>query len=292
MSTAPSTTAALPLVVLLVAGISWGRATAGEQSFVLDRNGTHVPVLLVAANRVAGTKPALVIGLHGFGIDERQMATLVDVRPDGPYVYVAPRGFHELGDRSRGWFDVSVRDRKPHFELDDLTRAADDVVDLIPPLAERYDADPSRVAIVGYSQGAAVSLAIALRHPSRIAAAAVLSGAPLDRLESTDRIGREIEEENTRAAIFIGHGTRDGLTETATMRAEADRLARLGHDVTYREYDIPHVVSQAERIDVGTWLSDQLTNDRTQDDGVAASPAVDVGNSRRPQSATTEEESE
>ena len=292
MSTGLYSCTAILLAALLAVGLVRGRATAGEQSFVLDRNGTDVPVLVVAENRVGEQKPALLIGLHGFGIDERQMATLVNVRPDGPYIYVAPRGFHELDDKSRGWFDVSVRDGRPLFEPEHLEQAADDVVAFVPSLVERYDADASKVAIVGYSQGAVVSLAIALRHPSRIAAAAVLSGAPLDRIEFTDKIGKETDEENTRAAIFIGHGTLDGFTETAAMRAESDRLARLGYDVTDREYEISHVVSKAERIDIGKWLSRRFASVRAKDDGVRIGPAIEVDESCRPQSATTEEESE
>ena len=52
----------------------------------------------------AAAKPALIIGLHGYGINEKQMATLVPLTLQAPHVYVAPRGDYDLGDGSYGWF--------------------------------------------------------------------------------------------------------------------------------------------------------------------------------------------
>lgn len=59
-------------------------------------------------------------------------------------------------------------------------------------------------------------------------------------------------------AIFIGHGRRDALLPTDRQRATRDRLRALGHDVTYREYAIPHVVSSAGRRDVAAWIERRI----------------------------------
>lgn len=48
----------------------------------------HVREIQVPSAGAPHQKPPLLIGLHGYGIDERQMKTLVNVPLDQPFIYL------------------------------------------------------------------------------------------------------------------------------------------------------------------------------------------------------------
>lgn len=195
-------------------------------------------------------KPALIIGLHGYGINEKQMATLVPLTLQVPHVYVAPRGDYDLGDGSYGWFPVGVVDGKPFYELSDLRAATERVVRLVPPLLEATGCDPNRVVLVGYSQGAVVSMTAAIEHPHRFAAVASLSGRRDTALA--------VPDESSGFPLFVGHGLMDHFVTREEMQQSAEWLRAANYELTYREYNIPHVVSRREREDVQAWADSVL----------------------------------
>ena len=192
-------------------------------------------------------RPALVVGLHGYGIDQSQMGTLVNVRPNLPHVYVAVRGRHAAPEGGYGWFAVSVTNDRIAFDADELSRVVDEVADLLPRLAERHGADPARIHLVGYSQGGTLALHVALARPEAAASFAGFAGAllPLEANDPSSSVPRP---------VLIGHGTRDPLVSAADVEASAERLRERGRTVEIASFPVPHVVSRVGREAIARWI--------------------------------------
>ncbi|MEO0586535.1 MAG: alpha/beta fold hydrolase [Planctomycetota bacterium] len=198
----------------------------------------------------ADNRPALVIGLHGFGIDETQVATLMQLELSFDHTYLAPRGFFTLDDGTHGWFPIGVDDQGVAIDMRDAIAAMDRLAEYIHAAVEATGADPGRVYVVGYSQGGAMAIAMARRHPQVASAYVGLAGGVLPRVPPADDAPA-----NASATLFIGHGTVERFTTAEQMSSHAQSIRDDGHDVTYRTYVVPHVVSGAMRRDVSAWLN-------------------------------------
>ena len=108
-----------------------------------------------------------------------------------------------------------------------------------------YGADPARVYLMGFSQGAMMSGWVALTRPELVAGAALMSGRVPEELRE------QIAEPEQLAGkpLLVIHGTRDEVLPIQNGRASRDLLQRLPVDLTYREYPMGHEVS-AQPVDV------------------------------------------
>ena len=196
----------------------------------------------------------LLIGLHGHGIHEGQMATLVGLELEQPFIYIALRGFHQLEDGSYSWFPFEIRGNEIISEEEVVMQTLERLAQFISEVVEIKHADPEQVYIVGYSMGSGLSQSLLLTYSELIAGAVAMAG----------RYFREIKPHIAEPVrlkgkpMFIGHGLKDPLISAVEMQDIVTTYADLGLDVTYRTYQIPHVVSQAERRDVQQWLAGQL----------------------------------
>ncbi|MEM6427601.1 MAG: dienelactone hydrolase family protein [Deinococcota bacterium] len=221
---------------------------------ILEVGKETFPYLEVHTPDVTTSKPALLVGLHGFGSDETQLQTLLDLELDIPFAYLAPRAWYTLTDGGYAWFPLErtdggfTTDRAQVFESLALLEA------FIQAAINTYNADPNKVFLVGYSQGGGMSLSYYLHKPETIAGAVALSGALLSEM-----IPDQLESSTLGTIpLFVGQGTLDTLISQEERLNQKQWLEQHNIPLTYCEYPIPHVVSQQQRRDVQTWLQQRL----------------------------------
>ena len=201
-----------------------------------------VPYRVVRADRGTPTNdaPVLVVGLHGYGSDEAQLATLVGLDLPWPAIYLAPRAAHADGE-GYSWFDIEVGPNgRPRPG------------DIRPALARVHAfADAAQAAwgtrgsvLVGYSQGGALTLAAATVDQGRFDAFAVVAGGVVEL--PTDAVAG--------VSLFLAVGTLDPAVPATEMRETADALTQAGMDLTYHESAAPHVVTSEQRVALSGWL--------------------------------------
>jgi phospholipase/carboxylesterase len=198
-----------------------------------------------------GSAPAVLL-LHGRGADERDLVGLIGAL-DPRLLVVSARAPLSLGWGYQWYELVEVGTPGPAgfaASLDLLRRFISDIV-------AGYRIDPARLVLLGFSQGAVMSAALALCAPRSTAGAVLLSGyLPLGS-------DRTIDEAGVRGyPCFVGHGTDDPLIPISFGRQSRDELTRLGAEVTYREYAIEHRISEAELFNVVDWIGQVLRFDR------------------------------
>ena len=116
----------------------------------------------------AGGPPRqLVVLLHGVGADGQDLVGLAPMLArDLPHArFVAPDGPQpcDLAPYGRQWF--SLQDRRPASMLAGIARTAPLVDAFIDAELARQDLDDARLALVGFSQGAMMSLHLGPRRP-------------------------------------------------------------------------------------------------------------------------------
>ena len=204
--------------------------------------------------------PLLVL-LHGYGADEHDLIGLASFLPDGIAVAsVAAPLAPPFPTPGRSWYPIEGLDgRRPG----DVTTAARALLRWI----DRAAFGVPSVALLGFSQGAAVALQALRLAPARLGAVVALSGyvAPGDLPD--DAALREI-----RPAVFWGRGTADDVIPPSLVAHTAQWLPEHA-DLSGRVYPgLTHSISDDELADVHQFLTrwlDGLDDDAVMSEGRA-----------------------
>lgn len=191
--------------------------------------------------------------LHGFGGDENSLYFLSS-KLDGRFFYVSARAPYEIGPGSYAWFHVVFDPAGNAIEPDEAERSRLALLGFVDELVEAYGVDPSRVYLMGFSQGAMMGLSAALTEPEKIAGLVASSGRILP--EVLPRIAAPVRLRGL--PIFVTHGLRDEVVPIRHGKAIRDRLSSESVELTYREYDMGHELRQECVYDISEWLSARL----------------------------------
>jgi len=195
-------------------------------------------------------RPPLLVLLHGIGADEQDLLPLAGA--------LAPRFFcasvrapHEAEPMGYAWYTIDFGTSPPTSDLAQAEESRTALCALVPELAARHGTDPDHTYLLGFSQGAAMALAVALTRPDLVRGAVLHSGGIPRGL--TARIAPL--EALARLEVLVLHGRDDEVLPLESGRAIRDLLAPLlGDRLTYREHDAGHFVTPATLADAAAWL--------------------------------------
>lgn len=190
-----------------------------------------------------GDLPLLVL-LHGYGADENDLFGLVPHLPDGIAVAsVAAPSAPPWPMPGRSWYSIDSLNTR---DAAGITRAAHALLRWLDTAA----ADAPSVGLLGFSQGAAVSLQALRLAPQRIGTVVALSGyaAPGD-------LPGDAELAQTRPPVFWGRGSRDDVIPPTLIDHTAQWLPAHS-ELSGRVYPgLTHSISEQELADVRVFLS-------------------------------------
>ena len=198
--------------------------------------------------------PPLIVLLHGSGANEQDMIGLWHDLPSD-LVVISPRA--PFGDSSGGfrWYRKTGGASGQAADIEISRKIVGIIVD---HSIERFHADPKRIFIAGFSQGAVMVYEVALREPDRFRGAAVLSGT----LFPSATAHLPPRADLAREAFFIGHGTADTRIPFASATAAHETLERLGVPTEFHAYpSMAHGTGAAEVADFAAWLRARLAPD-------------------------------
>lgn len=112
-------------------------------------------------------------------------------------------------------------------------------------LFARHPVDPERVAVGGFSDGGSCALTLGLAN-----------GDLFRRIVAFSPGFQAAAERRGRPEVFVTHGVHDQvLPIDRTSRRVVRDLQAEGYDVTYREFDGPHVVPPPLAAEAADWLT-------------------------------------
>lgn len=203
--------------------------------------------------RAAGEPPPLLVLLHGVGSNEADLFSLAPYL-DGRFFVASARAPVEMGYGAYGWFNIEFTPAGLVADVAQARASLSQLAVFVDELVDAYAVDPRRVYLLGFSQGAMMSLSLMLSHPSKVAGVVAMSGRfPAEVLA-------DVRDANAFAnlPVLVTHGTLDQVLPVANGRAIRDALSKLPVALTYREYPMAHEVSQESLRDVAAWLTRTL----------------------------------
>ena len=196
-------------------------------------------------------KTPLLILLHGYGSNEQDLMGLAPYL-DPRCLIVSIRAPHALDFGGYGWFPIEITEKEIVLHFAEALVACENVSKLAESLAEERSTDPACTILLGFSQGASISVAVALKEPSKFAAVAALSGRCVPEMIPADKDAVQ------GLPILMTHGEFDQVIPIAQGREGHELIKQLPVDLTYTEYPMGHEINQACLEDVRRWLSDRI----------------------------------
>jgi phospholipase/carboxylesterase len=201
-----------------------------------------------------GPNPATaVIWLHGLGADGRDFEPIVpELRLAKPVRFVFPHApmrpvTINNGMRMRAWYDIFQFGGGAEDEAG--IRASQTL------LEQMIESEKGKkIILAGFSQGGAIVLQTALRHPGRLAGVMALS----TYLPLPGTLEKEASPANKDLPIFMAHGRFDDIIPLERAQRSRELLEKLGYRVTWKEYPMPHSVCAEEIGDISSFLATVL----------------------------------
>lgn len=222
-----------------------------------------------------GRRPPLLLLLHGVGSHEADLFALAPML-DRRFLCLSLRAPFVLAPGSYAWFEVELSPVAPVIDVEQAEESRRQVAEFIPRAVQHYQADPERVFLFGFSQGAIISLAVFHTRPEVLAGVVALSGRTLPELFSQDgpMAGRLAPPEALEGLpILVVHGTHDPVLPIQFGRDTRDRLGKLPVALTYHELPMAHTISPDALLLVQGWLTDQLDRMEKPDRPIRRPPA-------------------
>jgi phospholipase/carboxylesterase len=192
---------------------------------------------------------ATVIWLHGLGADGHDFEPIVPelelakpVRFVFPHAPMRPVTINN-GMRMRAWYDIFQLGGGPEDEAG--IRASQKLVEEL--IKKQHG---RKLVLAGFSQGGAIVLQTALRHPEPLAGVLALS----TYLPLSTALAAERHAANQNTPIFMAHGRFDDIIPIDRARQSRQALEKLGYAVTWKEYPMPHSVCAEEIADISRFL--------------------------------------
>lgn len=204
-----------------------------------------------------GERPPLLVLMHGVGSNERSMAQLAPAF-DPRLIVVTVRSPLTLGPNAFGWFHVSFSAQGPVIVAEEAEAGWKLLAKFIDEAVAAYGADPARVYVGGFSQGAIMALATLVTVPEKVAGAFAMSGRLLPEV-----LPHAAGEDALRGKpALIVHGTADDKLGVHLARWARAQLSRFPLALEYRELPMGHTITDESLGVVTAWLSSALDGDR------------------------------
>jgi len=191
----------------------------------------------------------MLVLLHGLGSDERD---LMAVAPelDPRLTIITLRAPHQYGMGGYAWFDIQWLAAGRTIDVGQALESRDRLIPELEALASQFK--PSQLLLGGFSQGAMMTMGVALKRPDLLDGAMLLSGRTIPPfLENPS-------PDVTELPFLVQHGTFDPVLPIDEGREMRTDLERLGVPLEYHEYPMGHEVNFQSLGDALRWIRSRI----------------------------------
>jgi phospholipase/carboxylesterase len=212
--------------------------------------------LMYTAHVPTGPGPfPTILSLHGWGANAHDLFGLAPYLHGGRALVLCPQGpvSFEIGpgQRGYGWFPITGGGPMDPVAF---VKGRDVLAAWLEEALETFPVDPKKLAVMGFSQGGVMAYDLVLRNPVRFAGLAALSSwLPNDLANAIPE-----SEALARFPVLVQHGTKDPMIPIERAKESRERLQRMGVDLSYREYEMQHAISQESLRDRVTFMEEKV----------------------------------
>lgn len=190
----------------------------------------------------------VLIFLHGRLANEHD---LFDLAPalTSKYRVLSVRAPIRMGLKAYGWFHSRFEPTYGPINAQEFELNHNRLIEFVKQVMEKYKVKSDQIFLLGFSQGAVMSLSLALQGPLKLGGITCMNGCLVPNIQPSPNLN----EENS-TPIFMSHGQVDDVLPIDWARATKDQLSGLSIDFTYREYPIGHELTDVNFPDARDWL--------------------------------------
>ncbi len=201
---------------------------------------------------VTSERAPLLLLLHGYGSNEADLFGFVTYLPEHYHV-ISLQAPYTLGPQSFAWYAINFDAEKGKFSDEKQARSSRDLIhQFIGHICTEKHLNRDNVTLLGFSQGAILSYAIAFTYPKTIQQVIALSGYCNESLMPEDWQLQNLDG----LSIYAAHGKSDAVIPINWAQQSA-ALLRSVPDLKFefQEFDMGHAVSQESFADMMRWMN-------------------------------------
>lgn len=185
-----------------------------------------------------------IFAMHGMGSNEQDLLSLLEDL-ESEFIIISIRGNLPQGNGYSYFYIKSIGN--PERKLFD--QAVQQLEQFIVDATDQYPIDKNRRYLLGFSQGAILSMTLALTMGEQIKGIVALNGyIPLFVQNEYPK------RQSKNMSVFISHGKFDQIFPSQLGEDNYNYFRHISDHVEYKLYSAGHEVSQENVIDITNWL--------------------------------------
>jgi phospholipase/carboxylesterase len=204
--------------------------------------------------RAPSARPPLLVLLHGIGADEEDLLPLAP-HLDPRFLVLSVRAPRPAQPMGHAWYAIDWSRRPPVSDAAQALESRALLLEFLVRAVAQHGADPARLFLLGFSQGAVMSYAAALARPDLVRGLVAHSGRLLpETLVEPAPPGLE------RLEALVLHGEEDDVIPVERGQEALQALRpMLGERVGWRSWPgLGHGISPESLAVASRWLSARL----------------------------------
>lgn len=202
--------------------------------------------------KTAVENPPLLILLHGYGSNEQDLFSFAEELPD-ELLIISAQAPYEMGYGAYAWYAINFDAQNGKFsDLKQAQESVEKIANFIDEIKAKYNTNPKKTFLLGFSQGAILSYATTLQNPNKVQHVIALSGYINEEL-----LPKQIASEIT-TDYYISHGTVDQVLPVDWARKAPKILEKAGLSSNYSEYPVGHGVAPQNFFSFKNWIEERL----------------------------------
>ena len=207
---------------------------------------------LVRQPKTAIKNPPLLILLHGYGSNEQDLFSFAEELPDNLLI-VSAQAPNEMGFGAYAWYAINFDDVNGKFsDLKQAKESIDKIAIFIDEIKQKYQTNPTKTFLLGFSQGAILSYSLSFFYPNKVQNVIALSG-----YINSEVLPNTISKEIT-TNYYCSHGSVDQVLPVEWARKSKPFLDNLNLQNTYSEYPVGHGVAPQNFYSFKSWIEERL----------------------------------
>ncbi|MBJ6369028.1 alpha/beta hydrolase [Snuella sedimenti] len=192
----------------------------------------------------------LLIMFHGYGSDENDLFSFASELPEELFI-VSARAPYPMHPYGNAWYAINFdADLGKWNDNEQATASRDLIARFIDEVVNTYPVDKESISLLGFSQGAILSYAVALNYPEKVKNIIALSGYIYP-----DILPKNLNEKDyLNLDFYCSHGSVDQVIPVAWARKTPPFLSDLKIKHIYSEFPVGHGVAPQNFYEFKDWL--------------------------------------
>lgn len=193
----------------------------------------------------------VLVLLHGVGSNEKNLIE-VGKQMANDRIVISLRAPLTLGPESFAWFQVQFTPGGPIHNWPQAKSSLVEIEKALHDISKKTGTAAKDISVFGFSQGAIMTIGLALSSEIRLEKYTAASGRTLPEFAEAGR--KMSPSELGHRKINVVHGIYDSKLPISMARATDKILRSLKLDLTYKEYSAEHEIPNTLIEDLKKWL--------------------------------------